>query len=260
MHIDLSNRTALVTGGSEGIGKAIVSRLARSGANVVALARREDVLATAMAEIEEAAPGRVLGIPCDVTDQGRVEAAVAEGAARLGPIDILVNNAGSSFRRPLPELTRADLIADLDLKLLAAVHLARLVTPAMKERRFGRILNVVAIIGKAPNAGSAPTSLSRAAGIALTKSMSLELAPWNILVNALCVGKIESGQWQRRHRESAPSTPYEDYLQSLAGPIPLGRYGEAEELANVACFLASDQASYLTGTAINVDGGLCPVT
>jgi 3-oxoacyl-[acyl-carrier protein] reductase len=256
MRIDLGGRRALVTGGSEGLGKAIAARLARSGAEVVVLARRPDVLAEAVAGIEAEAPGRIQGIACDVTDREALEAA----AAQAGGIDILVNNAGSSLRRPLDGLDRDVMIADLDLKLFAAVRLAQLVTPGMKARRFGRILNVLAVAGKAPGAGSAPTTLSRAAGLALTKALSLELAPWNILVNALCVGRIDSGQWRRRHAAMAGDQPYDAFLESEGAAIPLGRVGRAEEFANVACFLASDAASYVTGTAINVDGGLCPVT
>jgi NAD(P)-dependent dehydrogenase (short-subunit alcohol dehydrogenase family) len=130
----------------------------------------------------------------------------------------------------------------------------------MKERRFGRIINILSINAKAPRGGSAPTTVSRAAGLALTKVLAHELAPYNILVNALCVGAIKSTQWERRHQREAPELSYDAFLADAAKAIPLGRVGEAEEFANVACFLASDAASYVTGTAINVDGGLSPVT
>lgn len=260
MLIDLTGRTAIVTGGSEGLGKAIVSRLARSGAQVAILSRREDVLNLAVREIDQEAPGRVAGYSCDVTDAVRVDEVLAAVAARFGTVDILVNNAGSSSRSPFEGLSRDGMIADMDLKLFAAVDLAQKVVPGMKVQRWGRIINVVSVNGKAPKAASAPTTLSRAAGLTLTKVMSQELAPWNILVNALCVGVIKSGQWARRHQRDAPGTPFEHYLEPYARPVPLGRFGEAEEFANVACFLASEAASYVTGAAINVDGGLCPVT
>lgn len=260
MLIDLTGRTAILTGGSEGLGKAIAARFARSGANVAVLARREEVLDEAVQDIRRDAVGRVVGHACDVTDKSRVEEVVAAIVAEFGAVDILVNNAGSSNRSPFEELTRDGMIADMNLKLFAAVNLAQKVVPGMKERRWGRIINVVSANGKAPKAASAPTTLSRAAGITLTKVMSQELAPWNILVNALCVGVIKSGQWERRHRRDAPDMPFEKYLEPQARPVPLGRFGEPEEFANVACFLASDAASYVTGTAINVDGGLCPVT
>jgi NAD(P)-dependent dehydrogenase (short-subunit alcohol dehydrogenase family) len=260
MHLDLSGRTALVTGGSRGLGKAVAVRLAGSGADVAVLARSPDVLASTVEEIRSASKNRVTGYACDISVAEEAEETVRRVLQDFERLDILVNNAGSSFRRPFEDLSRTDMIADMDLKLFAAVRLSQLVSPGMRERRWGRIINVVSINGKVPRAGSAPTTLSRAAGIALTKLMAHELAPSNILVNALCVGVIKSGQWERRHQTSAPDVSFEDYLTPTAKTIPLGRVGEAEEFANVACFLASDAASYITGTAINVDGGLSPVT
>ncbi|MYZ47661.1 SDR family NAD(P)-dependent oxidoreductase [Propylenella binzhouense] len=259
MQIDLGGRTALITGGSEGLGRAMAERFARSGADVVIVARSTDKLERAATEIEIVAPGRISAFACDVTDAARTESLVAEILGRTGRIDILVNNAGSSFRRPFDQLSRDQVIADMDLKLFAAMRLCQLVAPGMKEQSWGRILNVVSIRAKAPLGDSMPTTLSRAAGLTLTKVLSRELAPFNILVNALCVGQIKSGQWERRHQAAAPDKSYEEYLAPTARKIPLGRFGEPEEFANLACFLASDAASYVTGTAINVDGGLCPV-
>lgn len=260
MQIDLKGKTAIVTGASDGIGRAIAARFGASGANVVMIARREAVLDEAAQAVRKESVGQVRGLAGDVTDSARMREIVAAVAAEFGGTDILVNNAGSSNRSPFLELSREGMIADLDLKLLAAVGLAQLVLPGMQERRWGRILNVLSINGKAPKAVSAPTTLTRAAGISMTKVMSQEFAPWNILVNAICVGVIRSGQWQRRHETEAPDKPFEEFLRPLAEPVPLKRFGEAEEVANVACFLASDAASYVTGAAINVDGGLCPVT
>ena len=264
MHLDLTGKTALVTGASEGLGKAIVHRLAASGAQVAALARREDVLASAIDDINTdiagKSPGRAIGIACDVTDQAKLETAIADARKELGPIHVLVNNAGSSYRRDFMDMTREDMIADMDLKLFAGARASQLVVPGMKEQNWGRIINVVSTNGKAPKAASAPTTISRAAGVPLTKVMSRELAPWNILVNALCVGIIKSGQWERRRKENAPELSLDAFMKPQSAGIPLGRPGEAEEFANVVCFLASDAASYVTGTAINVDGGLCPVT
>ena len=259
MQIDLGGRTALVTGGSEGLGLAIANRLARSGARVGILARRPDVLANAVERLSQETPGTIFGHACDVTDEHALRSAVGATVDTLGPIDILVNNAGSSSRSAFKKLTRDTLLDDYNLKVVAAVGLSQLLLPHMRDQRWGRIINIVSINGKAPKAESAPTTLSRAAGITLTKVMSQELAPCNVLVNALCIGTIKSGQWERRHRQNAPDVPYEDYLAPFAKAVPLGRLGEAEELANVACFLASDAASYITGAAINVDGGLSPV-
>ena len=259
MIIDLAGRTAIITGASMGLGKAMAERFVKSGANVLIAARGADGVEAAVAEIRPHGPERIAGMACDVTDPAAREALVAEARARFGGIDILVNNAGSSFRRDFEDLSRDDMIADLDLKLFAAAALTQLVLPDMKQRRRGRIINVTAIGGKTPDAGSAPTSLSRAAGIAMTKALSRELGQHNILVNTLLVGKIKSGQWERRYAASDRSRTYEEFLGPQAKQIPLGRMGEAEEFANVACFLASDAASYVTGVAINVDGGMCPV-
>ena len=259
MLIDLSGRAALVTGASTGLGKAVAMRLAASGAHVAMLARDETTLEEAAGEIRDLARGEILPLPCDITDAEARGRTVAAALERFGTIDILVNNAGSSQRGPVEELTRDGIVEDLDLKLLAPVALIQAVLPAMKERRWGRIVNVSAIVGKAPDAGSMPTSLSRAAGITMTRTLARELASWNILVNALCVGKIKSGQWERRWAASGKNESYEAFLEPTARTIPLRRMGEAEEFANVACFLASDQASYVTGAAINVDGGLCPI-
>jgi len=148
---------------------------------------------------------------------------------------------------------------DLDLKLFAAIRMSRLVWSGMKQRRWGRIINVLNTFAKAPAANSAPTSVSRAAGMALTKVMAGEGGEHNILVNALLVGLIVSDQWVRRHAATAPGTNFDDFTRGLAKGVPLGRMGTAEEFANLACFLASDLGSYITGTAINVDGGRSPV-
>jgi NAD(P)-dependent dehydrogenase (short-subunit alcohol dehydrogenase family) len=259
MQIDLTGRTALVTGASTGLGRAMALRMAASGARVAILARTKATLDDAALAIEQVAPGRVLALPCDITDPAARDAALVRIAADLGPVDILVNNAGSSQRGPIETVSEAMIRDDMDLKVMAAIALIQGVVPDMKARRWGRIINISAIVGKAPDGGSVPTALSRAAGITLTRVLAKELAPWNILVNALCVGKIKSGQWERRFAASGKGQSYDDFLRPVAETIPLGRLGEAEEFANVACFLASDHASYVTGAALNVDGGLSPV-
>jgi len=149
--------------------------------------------------------------------------------------------------------------ADLDLKLFAQIRLARLVFPQMKQRRWGRIINVLNIGAKAPGPNSAPTSVSRAAQMAFSKVLSGEGAPYNVLVNSLHVGVIVSDQIVRRHRREGANVSLEDFIAQAGRPVPLGRMGRAEEFANIACFLVSDAASYVTGCAINVDGGRSPV-
>jgi 3-oxoacyl-[acyl-carrier protein] reductase len=150
--------------------------------------------------------------------------------------------------------------ADFDLKVFAAIRLARLALPGMKQRRWGRIINVLNIGAKTPGPGSAPTTVMRAAGMALMKVLAGEGAPYNVLVNALMTGFIVSDQWARRHRVEAPEQSFNEFLAARAKDLglPMGRFGTAEEFANTACFLVSDAASYISGAAINVDGAKSP--
>lgn len=259
MQIRLDGRTALITGSSLGLGKAMGKRFAEAGANVALLARRADVLEETRAEIAAVASGKVGAYVCDVMNPAQIAATHETAAAELGPIDILVNNVGASRTGRFMEITDEIWQTDIDLKLMSAVRFSRLVVPGMRERRWGRIVNVLNTGAKAPPAGGAPTVVTRAAGMALTKAMSAELAPDNVLVNALLVGLIDSDQWVRRHAAAGDNRSYEDFKAEMGKAIPMGRIGEAEEFANMACFLVSDAASYVTGTAINVDGGRSPV-
>lgn len=261
MEVRLDGRTALITGGSAGLGKAMALKFAESGADVAILARRPEVLEEARGEIASVTNGRVVAYVCDVTDAGALQATFDQASTDLGQIDILINNAGTSQTGKFEEISDEVWKADLELKLFAAIRLSRLAFPGMKERRWGRIINVLNIGAKAPRGASAPTSVSRAAGMALTKVLANEGAPHNVLVNALLVGLIDSEQHVRRHQREAPEIDYQEFLARMAEQrgVPLGRVGEAEEFANVACFLASDAGGYVTGTAINVDGGNAPV-
>jgi 3-oxoacyl-[acyl-carrier protein] reductase len=258
MEAKLDGRVAVITGGSKGIGLAIATRMAGSGADVALLARRPDVLEQAKAQVEAVAKGRVHVVPCDVAKADSVASGYAEVKRALGRVDIVVNNAGTSQTGPFTSITDEVWQADLDLKLFAAIRLTRLAWPEMVERRWGRVINVLNVGAKAPRAGSAPTAVSRAAGMALTKVLAGEGAPHNILVNSLHVGLIDSDQWVRRHAQQQGNEPYEAFLAGMGKSVPLGRVGTAEEFANAACFLASDLASYITGTAINVDGNMSP--
>ncbi len=261
MDVRMDGRVALITGGSRGLGRAMALKFAESGADVAIVARRPDMLEETRADIAGRVQARVQAYSCDVSDAGQIRTMFEAVIADLGKVDILVNNAGSSVTGPFEEMSDEVWQADLDLKLFAAIRLARLALPGMKQRRWGRIINILNIGAKAPAGGSAPTSVSRAAGLALTKVLAGEGAPHNVLVNALMTGFIDSAQWERRHRNTAPDKSYEDFLEDMAPEraIPLGRVGEAQEYANMALFLASDAGSYITGTAINVDGGRSPV-
>lgn len=260
MDVRLDNRTALITGGSLGLGRAMATEFARSGAKVAILGRTEATLNEAVTAIGKEAPeSTVRAFPCDVRDPAALVATHGAIVADLGTVDILVNNAGTSAAKPFMDITEEDWQNDLDLKLLAAARLARLCIPDMQEKQWGRIINVLNTAAKAPPARSAPTSVSRAAGMALTKALAGEFAADGILVNALNTGILLTNQWHRMHEEQMPDKTFEEYVDSRARNVPVGRLGDASEFANLACFLASDHASYVTGTSINIDGGMSPV-
>ena len=258
MNVTMKDRVAIVTGGSKGIGFAVARRFAESGARVAIVARGEKDLAAARAALARDKLD-VRDYVCDVSKATEVSATYEKIARDFGKVDVLVNNAGTSRAMPFETVTDEMWQQDLDLKLFAAIRFSRLVWPGMKERKWGRIVNVLNIGAKAPAAASTPTSVSRAAGMALTKAMANEGGAHNILVNAMLVGLIVSDQWVQRHAKTAPDTDFDAYTKNLAKSVPLGRMGTAEEFANMACLLASEQGSYITGTAINVDGGRSPV-
>jgi len=264
MDVRMDGRVAVITGSSTGLGLAMAKEFAASGASVALLARKADALATAKAEVAKAAGktnAKIEAYSCDVSKAQPIADTWKKVTADFGKVDIVVNNAGISHAKPFETVTDEDWQGDLDLKLFAAIRIIRQALPGMRERKWGRIVNVLNIGAKAPNANSTPTSVSRAAGLALTKALSQENAPHGVLVNAMLVGLIESDQWQRRHKTAAGAgKTYEEFLAGMAkGRIPLGRMGKAEEFARMACFLCSDAGSFITGVAINVDGGASPV-
>jgi|SRR5689334_13560356 3-oxoacyl-[acyl-carrier protein] reductase len=252
LELGLKGKVAIVTGGSEGMGRAAVERLARSGARVAACARRKDVLERAVDDIVKATGAEVVALPTDVSRAADCESAVAQTVARFGGVDILLNNAGTSAAASFEKVDDATWQADFDLKVMAAIRMARLVIPHMKKRGGGRIINVTTVGGKAPRAQGLPTSVSRAAGINLTKSLANEYAADKILVNTICIGLVKSAQIARRAKDG----DVEAHYRELAKRIPVGRIADPSEFADLVAFLASERASYITGTAINFDGGM----
>ena len=262
MELGLQGKVAIITGGSEGIGKAAARSMAAEGAAVVICARRVDVLEAAAAEIREATGGQVLAVPTDVTQPEQVQRLMEQAVTTFGRIDILVNNAGTSSAHPFASATPEIWRTDLDLKLFGAIHCTQAVLPYLRAQGGGRIINLTTPGGKAAGARSVPTSVSRAAGIALTKALSLEYAPDNILVNTVCVGLIKSGQHERRWEQAHAANPdltLDDHYTAMGQAVPMGRVGEAREVGDLIAFLASDRGSYITGASINVDGGRSPV-
>jgi 3-oxoacyl-[acyl-carrier protein] reductase len=264
MDLGLTDKVAIITGGSEGIGKAAAQRMAEEGARTVIVARRADVLEAAAQDIRDATGGNVLAVAGDVTESDTIDRAVKTALDNFGRIDILVNNAGVSMAKHFELVSDDDWASDFDLKVWAAVRLMRSVIPEMRKVGGGRIINVTNLGGRTPGASSMPTSISRAAGMAITKGLSRDLAKDNILVTTVCIGLIKSGQHERRYArqqtDNANLSMDEFYLNSAkARNVPLGRVGEAHEAGDVITFLASERASYLTGIAINIDGGTSAV-
>lgn len=259
MDIRMDNRTALITGGSLGLGAAMAEAFCAAGARVAILARRSEPLEATRTAIAEKTGGDIRSYVCDVSLAEQITGTFAQVEADLGPVDILINNAGHAQVGRFEEITDEMWQDDLDVKLFAAIRLARLAFPGMKQRNWGRIINLLNTMAKAPLPGSAPTSVTRAAGMALTKVMAGEGAPHNVLVNALLIGRIESDQIRRAYDQKSRNIDYQEFLANAGKSLPMGRYGTAQECANLACFLASDAASYVTGCAINMDGGLSQV-
>lgn len=261
MQLNLTGSVILITGGTDGLGAALAARLIAEGAQVAVCGRDRQRLDETRSRLIELAgdPQAVLAVPADVTRPEQLEAFVAAALERWGRIDGLVNNAGTHRGGAFETMTDDDWSGDLELKVFSAARAIRLVLPSLRAAGGGAILNVLSISAKAPGAGSMPTAAARAAGMALTQSLSKELGPDGIRVNAVLIGMVESGQWRRRAEQAG--RPAEEFYRELAASndIPLGRIGRAEEFADLAGFLLSDRAAFITGTAINLDGGASPV-
>ena len=262
MDLGLKGKVAVITGGSDGIGYAAAWEMANEGADVVICARTMALLEEAAKKIETETGKTVIPIACDVTNPKDIDDLFKNVKKKLGSIHILVNNAGTSAAAPFDETSDETWDYDIDLKLYGAIRCSRLAIEQMKNQSYGRIINITTPGGKAPAASSVPTSVSRAAGIALTKAMSKDFAKHNILVNTVGVGLIRSGQHRKRWEIKADTNPnlsLDDFYQEMSSNIPMGIVGNADEVGAVIAFLASEKSSYITGASINVDGGTSPV-
>ncbi len=256
MDLGLRGRKAVITGGSKGLGGAIAEELAREGADVAICARNPDEVAEAGRELEGLGV-EVFARTADVTDPEQVETFIAGSAEALGGIDILVNNAGRARPGTFETLTDQDWHEDLDVKLFSMIRCSREALPHLRARGGGRIININAIHAKAPDHRFFATSTNRAACLAFTKALSLEVAADNILVNAVNIGYVVTPQWKNIHQRRAPELPEEEFFEQMAAEeVPLGRFGHPDEVSGIVAFLASERASFITGTSIDVGGGM----
>lgn len=258
MDLGLANKVVLVAASSTGIGRAIAEAFARERAKVVMCARNEGPLTEAADKIRQAIPGaEILTLTVDLTSAESIENLVFEAQQKLGPIDILVNNAGGPPEGGYFQLTDDDWWEGFQLNFMSMVMLCRNVVPGMKARQWGRIVNVGSVAAKQPIEGMLVSTAVRSGVLGFAKSIALEFAPYNITVNTVLPGYTQTQALGESLTEKAgfkKKTPQE-LLKDIEESIPMGRLAKPSEIANVAVFMASERAAYMTGQAIAVDGG-----
>jgi 2-deoxy-D-gluconate 3-dehydrogenase len=247
--IDLAGKTALVTGASRGIGRAIAVGYARAGADLAVSARTAEALAETVSEVE-ALGRKAFVVPADVTDRDAAQGMVRDAIAALGHLDVVVNNAGgTAFMAPLTELRFDGWTKVMRLNTESVVHVMQAVGPHLLDRGSGSVINVASVAALGGTPMLTPYGASKAAVVSLTKSVAIEWASRGVRVNALCPGwtatDLNRNLWENEATSAA-----------MMAHVPMGRWGRAEEMVGAAVFLASDSASYVTGQTLVVDGGI----
>lgn len=243
----MNNRTALITGASRGIGRAIATELARRGAQVVINYARDADGAQAAVQAITSAGGRAVALQADVTDFKAAESLVKGALETFGGLDILVNNAGTTRDTLIMMMSEADWDVVLDTNLKSAFNCSKAAVKHMMRKRYGRIINITSVSGLAGNAGQTNYSASKAGLVGFTKALAREVAARNITVNAVAPGFVPTTL-----TNDLPA----DIKEATLKAIPLGRWGTPEEIAHAVAFLASDEAAYITGQTLSVDGGM----
>jgi 3-oxoacyl-[acyl-carrier protein] reductase len=244
--MSLSGRVAFVTGASQGIGRACALRLAKAGAIIAAAARNHEKLSELVSEITNRG-AQAASFVLDVTDEEQIKSSIKAAITQFGKIDILVNNAGITRDQLVMRMKRADWDAVLQTNLTSAYLCTQQVTSSMLKQRWGRIINITSVFGQMGQAGQANYSASKAGLIGLTMAIARELGSRNITCNAVAPGFIETAMTE---------VLGDEFKQSAAKQIPLGRVGTVDDVANAVAFLASDEAAYITGHVLNVNGGM----
>lgn len=262
MRLALEDRVAVVTGGSSGIGLATVELLLDEGASVVTCGRDRSRLDSSLAPLVERHGDRLAWATADVLSEADMTLLVDLAVSRFGAVDLLVNNAGRSLMTPFAETTDSQWLAELELKFFGVLRPLRAAQPWLAKSSAGAVVNLNAVLARQPEGRLVATSAARAGLLNLSKSLAGELAPDGVRVNSVCVGLIDTGQWRRRYDAALASgetgNTYEAWSTDLAHDrgIVLGRLGNAAEVAAAVVFLLSPRASYVTGTQIEVSGGV----
>ncbi|MGH9657963.1 MAG: SDR family oxidoreductase [Bryobacteraceae bacterium] len=246
MNLGIHNRVALVAAASQGLGKACAQALAAEGARVAILSRRP-----------EAYDGVALAVPCDLADASQIDSAVSRVAGELGPVEILINNCGGPPAGSFDTITEAQWAESFQQVFLSALRLTRAVLPGMRRARWGRIVNIVSMSVEQPIAGLIVSNAFRPALAGWAKTLAAEVASDNILVTCVAPGRILTARTEVLDRAASDKTgrPLDQIRAERVASIPLKRYGTPEEFAAVVAFLASERASYQTGSVLRVDGG-----
>src|SRR5215470_1778230 len=258
MDLGIKGRSAIVTGGSRGIGRETARQLLEEGVRVTICGRNAETLERTRAELAQATGGEIQAVTADMLKPEDIERLVEAAKKRYGGVDILVNNAGQMYSGRFAVMTDAGLKEQLETKLFGFLRAIRLVHPLMKAQRWGRIVNMIGGAGKEPDPYMFGSGMTNSALLNLTKSLSSEFGEDNVLVNAVCPGWVDTNLWSMNAQglqQELGAQSDEDARRIAARKNSLGRFGTPAELANAIVFLCSERASYITGVSLNLDGG-----